>query len=482
VTNGVLWRTSFSQPVVDAPTADYVSVDPRLSLFNKFNLAESSSEPDSVFLVEPASAVHNRLLFVHSGLGNHYYLGDRRKISFFQQEPDLFELSHDFNAIGRYMLLRIENPSAKVYLRIAATRTFITGHTAWSPKALVHGATDIPLNAFGDGAFNLFIGPIAPQPFEGANYLAIDFAEMPRQLKDKRPGLKALYNSKVPLDYRRLIGWARDVSAVSEEEYASMPRPREISNFPDDLALAHGLEFTGAFEDGWLSSHAKFVVAGAKRGEFLRIRALVPELKGTAMGRGAMQVAINGTSVCSLPAPLGTFDWLIPVPSPGAVTSVDLRFTGTALLPKPDERPVGAQLQYLGIVDVGSKLEFNFDGQTGPKLAAPGIDPDGWAAANAQIVVPALSAASDVTLTLEYPDWGGAKAATLDVSADGTPVTKSIALTPGTRPIVRLRLPASSEPRLLTLASTGAFQLPSGDNRQRALRLAAVTITSAPSL
>jgi hypothetical protein len=482
VTNGMLWRTTFSQPVVDAPTADYVSVDPRLSLFNKFHLAESSAEPDSVFVVEPAEAVRNRLLFVHSGLGNHYYLGDRRKISFFQQEPDLFELSHDFNAIGRYMLLRIENPTPKVYLRIAATRTFITGHTSWSPKALVHGASDLPLNALGDGAFNLFIGPIAPQPFEGANYLAIDFAEFPRQLKDKRPGLKALYNARVPLDYRRLIGWARDVSAVSEQEYASMPRPREISNFPDDLALARGLEFTGAFEDGWLSAHSKFVVAGARRGEFLRVRALVPELKGTLMGSGVMKVAINGTSVCALPAPLGTFDWLVPVPDPGAITSVDLQFTGTALLPKPDERPVGAQLQYLGIVEACAKLEFSYDGQTGPKLAAPGVDPDGWAAAHAEIVLPALASASDVTLKLEYPDWGGAKPASAQASVDAGAIEKAVDLTPGTRPTLRLRVPSSANPRILTLTTSGKFRLPAGDNRERAVRLAAVTITPANSL
>jgi hypothetical protein len=476
VTNGELWRTQFSQPVVGAPTADYVSVDPRLSLFNKFHLADIAPARDSVFVVEPAASVRNRLLFVHSGLGNHYYLGDRRKISFFQQEPDLFELSHDFNAIGRFMLLRIENPTPKIYLRIAATRTFITGHTAWNPRAVVHGQEDIPLNAIGDGAFNLYLGPLEPKPFEGANYVAIDFAEFPRQLKDKRVGLKRLYNQKVPLDYRRLIGWARDVSAVSEAEYAALPRPREISNFPDDLALARGLEFAGAYEDGWLSPHAKFILAGAKPGELLRIRGLVPEVRNSTLGTGTVRIAINGVELGELPAPLGTFDWLLPIPNPAGTTTIDLQFTATALLPSPDERPAGAQLLYLGVVTPANGVNTDYTTPATPRIAAPGIDPDGWMRQHSAVILPANQTGAEVTLQFEYPDWSNAARQSLRATIDGTAVASALELTPGTRPTLTVDVPASTSPLTLHLESNGEVTLPAPDGRRRSLRLLNVTI------
>lgn len=476
VTTGVLWGTSMSQPVVDAPTAFYVSLDPRLSLFNKFYLDPHAPEPDSVFVVEPAAAVHNRLLFVHSGLGNHYYLGDRHKISFFQQEPDLFEPKQDFNAIGRFMLLRIENPSPQVYLRIAATRTFITGRTSWSPKAVIHAEKDRPLDAVGNGAFNLYIGPLTPKPFKGADYLAIDFAEFPRQLLDHRIGLKRLYNTRVPLDYRRLLGWARDISAISPAEYNALPRPREISNFPDDLALARGLEFTGAFEDGWLSPHARFVIAGARPGELLRLRGVVPEVKGSPLGTGMVRIAINGVNVCELPARLGTFDWLVPVPHPGPTTKIDLQFTATALLPKPDLRPVGALLKYLGLVPAQGALDSSFETAATPRIAAPGVDPDGWMLNRAAVVLPASSRASDVTLQFEYPDWGHTRPATLHAQVDGLPVASAVQLTPGTRPTLTLHVPPLTAPHLLRLQTAAEIELPGDDHRHRSVRLLNVRI------
>lgn len=478
ITPGVLWGTQFTQPVVDQKTAYYISVARQLSLFNKFNYDPKDADAGSVFVVERADAVSNRLLFVHSGRGNHYYLGDRRKISFFQQEPDLYMPSHDFNGIGRYMLLRIENPSEKVYLRISATRTFITGHTAWSPEAVVHGTSDLPLGVAGDGSFNLFIGPLTPQSFEGAHYLAIDFAEFPRYLKDYRSGLKRLYNQKVPLDYRRVIGWARDISAVSAEEFARLQRPRAISNFPEELALAKTLEYSGAYEDGWLSPHANFVIAGAKPGELLRLRVLVPKLDNSKVGTGTVAVAVNGNAICELPAPLGTHDWLIPVPKPAATTKVDLRFSATGILPDRDERPAGAQLEYLGLVERTPTLNIDYGTSGAPRLAAPGIDSDGWAAQQASIVIPAMDKPGELLLQIEYPGWSGAAAGTLRTRLDGDTVGGQLALTPGQITPLRIALSASNAPRTLHLVAPGEFALPAPDGRRRAFRLLTLQITA----
>ncbi len=477
ITDGMLWDTQFKQPIPERPTDYYVSLDPELSLFNKFDLPTPSLAHDGVFMIEPTSAVHNRLAFVHSGLGNHYYLGDRRRISFFQQEPDLFAPGKEFNGIGRFMLLRIENASPKIYLRIAATRTLATGRTAWNPRAKIHAMEDKPLGAVGNGAFNLFIGPLEPRPFAGTHYVAIDFAEYPQQLFDYRTGLKRLYNQKVFLDYRRLLGWARDISAISEDEYASLQRPRGISKFPSDLANAHALEFAGAYEDGWLSSHARFVFAAAKPGDLIRFRGFVPQLGATKLGSGVVHVAINGQPVCDLPMPLGRFDWLLPVTEPLATTTVDLQFTATADLPGRDRRPIAAKVEYLGFADLGSAIDCDFDDASAPRLAAVGIDQDGWARRNATLLVPGNSVPRDLTIRLESPAWArGATPGMLHVLIGGTALARDVPLTPGQRPTVQLRLPASREPLNIELHAPREFQLPAPDGRERAYRITEVHV------
>ncbi len=478
IANAVLWHTQFSQPILDAPTEFYLSVDGRLSLFNKFDLPANRLNDHGIFVTEPASTVHNRLLFVHSGLGNHYYLGDRRKISFFQQEDDLFAPGRTFNGIGRFMLLRIENPSPKVYVRISATRTLVTGRTAWKPGAKVRGETDFPLGVKGNGAFNLFIGPVTPVEFKGAHYLAIDFAEMPAQLTDYRPGLKSLYNRAVRLDYRQLVGWARDISAISEEEYASLHRPDAVTTFPRDLAQADTLEYSGAYEDGWLSPDATFVLRGTTRGELLRIRGAVPRIDGTSLGNGTLRITINGETPIVVPAAPGDFDWLVPIEKRDPATRVELAFSASAPLPGRDQRPAAAKLRSIGIAEAVLPHTSDYTAPGTERLAAAGIDSDGWMSRDASVLLPASERAMDVAVQFEYPGWaqeqhGGVRGRVGDIAV-------SVPLIPGQRPTMNLRLAPSATPRALELDAPAEFVLPAPDSRRRSLRVLSVRLTEVP--
>lgn len=475
-----LWGTQFSQPVIDRPTDAYISLDPRLSLFNKFNLDSAKPAAGGVFVTEPATTVHNRLLFVHSGMGNHYYLGDRRRISFFQQEQDLFAPGQQFNGIGRFMLMRIENPSPKVYLRISATRTLATGRTAWKSDAVVHATEDRSLGAVGNGAFNLFIGPLEPQAFEGANYLAIDFKEFPGQIYDYRTGLKRLYHQKVPLDYRRLLGWARDISALTEAQYASLQRPRSVSRFPEDLATARDLEFAGAYEDGWLSAHTKFVFAGARPGELIRFRGFVPLLPVKSdLGSGTAHVIVNGQPVCDLPMPMGRFDWLLPIPQPTNATSIDIAFTASVPLPGRDQRPIAAKLEYIGLADLPSIIEYDYNTASTPRFAAVGVDEDGWMQRDAKIIVPPSAQSADLLINFENPLGGWQPGEMLHVMLDGSS-DKDVVLNSGQPLVLQMRLPPSPTPRILRLVAPRDYQLAAPDTRRRALRVFSVRFAPIP--
>ena len=479
VTLGYLWQTEFSQPRVDRPTDFYVFLDQRLSLFNKFG-RDYDAPVRSVFRVAPAAAVRNQLVFVHSGMGNHYYLGNRTRISFFQQESDIYSSGRDFNGLGRFMLLRVEHPSEKIYLRLAATRTMVAGYTAWKPAALVHAAKDHPLGLIGHGAFNLFVGPLVPQMFEGAAYIAIDFVDSPRVIMDYRPGLKNLYNRDVPLDYRRLIGWARDISVIDEQEFSSLHRPRSISKFPTDFADATTLEFVGAYEDGWLSPAARFILDGAQPGELVRLQGVVPMIPGWPLGNGQMQVTVNGTQSFDLSAATGDFDWLLPIAHPAATTTVDLRFNVSAPLPGRDGRPAAAKLQLLGIAPPAAHGHWDYTQTGSTRLASPGVDQDGWMARSATLVLPAASTPRELALRLEYPNWGSAKETTLHAQLDSTaPIDQSLA--PGQYLTLRLRVPPSTVPVTLRLETDGDFPLPAPDPRRRACRLLQVDLTPMPT-
>lgn len=482
----MLWRTAFSQPVLARPTDYYLGPADQLSLFNKFG-HDPAAPILRVFELQSAGTVRNRLIFVHSGRGNHYYLGNRAFISFFQQEPDQFAPGRDFNGIGRFMLLRVEHPTDQIYLRIAATRTLLNGRTAWRPDAVVHATDDHPLGAVGNGAFNLFVGPLRPKIYEGVAYLAIDFSEIAQVIFDRRTGLKLLYHRDIPLDYRRLLGWGRDISAISTEEYQRLQRPLRIAHFPEDLSEADTLEFSGAYEDGWLSPQSEFVLGAVAPGGCLRVRGVVPALPGSPLGRGTLRIAVNGSEL-ELPAAMGTFDWLVPVPaapnnSVAATTRstrVSLRFTASAPLPGGDDRPTGGKLELLEVLPALPTHTFDFGTAGAVRPAATGIDQDGWMARTATLALPASLTACEFALRIEYPNLGGPQTCTIaaQLSDSSTPTTQT--LPRGEISTLHVRVPASAIPRTLRLELPADFPLPAPDTRRRAARLLQVDFTPAP--
>ncbi|MDD3179154.1 MAG: hypothetical protein PHQ04_02255 [Opitutaceae bacterium] len=470
-TRAKLWFTEFVVPAGTQSTEYFLSLAPQLSLFNKFGVA-APPEIERLFVIQPTADLHNRLIFVHSGRGNHYYLGDRRRIALFQQEPDRYAPGHDCNGLGRFTLLRVERPTPEIYLRIAATRTLLYQRTGWNARAKVHGAEDLPLGAVGHGAFNRIIGPLKPQWHDGVAYLAIDFGEIPQTLRDRRQGLKALYNRQVPLDFRRIVGWGRDISALSPEVYQQLVRPVKIAHFPEDLATAEALEFSGAYEDGWLSPASEFVLGPSEAGGAVLLRGFVPELPGAPLGRGTLQVTCNGRKY-ELPTRTGCFDWLLPVEQAAATTRLALRFTAQAALPNGDERPVSAKLELLEILPAGQKL-WDFTGTSSPRLAATGVDQDGWMERRATVTLPSRQEPRELVLRLEYPGWSGSGTSRVELKSGGQSLG-SRELRPGGNEL-HFTLPAESSIEQLELGFEKEYPLPAPDNRQRAARLLTIEL------
>jgi hypothetical protein len=462
----VLFGSEFSMLRRTGNATDYLTLPPELSLFNK--LHPRGAAPLQLFLKRPAADTRNLLIFVHSSRGNHYFLGDRQIISFFQQEPDRLNHTGDFNGIGRFLLLRVENPSTPFYLRFSGTKTALgKNNTAWSADATVLSAKPTPLHLVGSGAVNRIVGPLQPVWVDGVAYIALDFHQQPIAFPFERRGLQALYNTYIPIDYRRLIGFGRDISALSPAEYAALERPKRIAAFPADLAKATGLEFSGTYEDGWISPDAEFVLGAAQVGDVVRLKGYIPQLPGVT-GVREWLVSINGDAPTKLAAPIGPFDWLLPVVHPGKTTRLTLHFSPAAALPPGDDRPVGAKLE---LIEVGPApaTRSEFARIDSPRPAAQGIDQDGWTEPEAAISLPASAEPVRLELKVEYPGWTAAPESAVELAADGVPVIR-YPLKPGSN-LIAAALPPSSAPRQLHLKSANSFSLPAPDGRKRSFQL-----------
>ncbi len=473
----MIWKTSFNYPKFHSDPSYYLISSPKLSLFNKFYLDPKTPVGD-LFRVVPASEIHNYVFFVHSGRGHHYYLGDRRRVALFQQEADPMQSDLDFSGIGRFMLLRVANPSESFYLRVSATRTYSMPRKNWNEKAYIHGDKDYLMGLSGPGAFNKIIGPIRPLILEGAAYVAIDFNETPKTMTDDRSGIRALYSSNVPRDFRRLAGWGRDISVLSSEQYRDLIRPTRISKFPADITKARGLEYTGAYEDGWIGQRSTWVFGKAPQGGLLRIKGLIPDLPGLGGSKATLKIATNGSDETTLPAPVGYFDYLIPISKPSSTTNITLHLDHSAILPDGDDRTVGGKLLLMEIVEPNAVL-WSVDTKATQKLAISGVDSDGWATKEVSTRIPSLVRKKTFVMHWEYPGWAGINESELLITIRDQAPQRHL-LRPGKNEI-RMVIPASEDISTVKITANRSFPLPAPDSRQRVARLISMELESEES-
>ena len=462
-----VFDTKFVEVHEYSPTTAFLNQAPQLSLFNKIHEFENGT--DSLFSLDTFAKVRNRLLFIHSSRGNQYYLGDRHSISYFQQETDAFGTKAGFNGIGQFMLLRVENSSDEIFLRVQATKTIMgKALNRWSSEAVVMGENSVKLGAVGAGALNLFVGPIKPIKLDGVSYVAIDFKQPALPLPIRRTGLKALYNANISLDYRRLVAYGRDISALSKDELLELNRPRFISQFPEDLFKTKGLEYSGIYEDGWISKDSKVTLDGSTKGDYVRLKGFVPEMSNRAM-KGSLSVAINGELPYKVSTKPGAFDLLLPIKQGHANTCIDLAFSEETYLEGDDGRSISAKIEYMGLFN---KKDYSVDytQQNTPKPPSDCINQDGWCGMNSEIILPIDTQSNTLLLKIEYPGWNTVpKEANITLCLNSNnPLT--FTLKPGVNNISIPHTNGMSQAKL-TIHSDVKFKLPAPDSRDVSFRL-----------
>jgi hypothetical protein len=300
------------------------------------------------FQVIPLNRVHDHLIFIGSTYGLGYYA--RSKFTaLFQLEPDVFYGGHTMAGIGRRLLLNIINPGKKIRLELWYTTTLKDDGECrlYNPVVLGAGRRGTYGDLVGRGSTRAFLPAIEPRMLVKQPYILLDMGVNGSVFPERRSGLMGLYGRHVLLDPRRLVAFARDISAISEEDYQRLRPPRELNDLPKNM-LNPNLEYSGAYEDGWVSEAAQFVLSHPSRSSALVVRGLVPLIDDPNF-HSTLRVLIADREVGSARVGVGTFALRFPVPSSvPARAKVTLRFDRFQRLPNGDRRPIAMKMYTVG--------------------------------------------------------------------------------------------------------------------------------------
>ena len=449
----------------------FVSTRTDLDHFNKLNPGTGWTV-QNMYQYKLESQVRDRLVFVHSELSPHYYSSARFKAAFFQRENEpISNGKSSFHGTGQFNVFHIVNPSPNLRVIVDFSRTSLgVGRTMLPERAIVVGDEDYRLPFVGAGSARVVSPVIQPEYYEGQAYITIDFGDQARVINKLKTGLMRWYGVQFALDDRRLIGFTRDISVLTDEEYRAMPRPMKIGRFPEDLLQYKGLEYSGLYEDGWTGRDAYFKLGASRAGQVLYFKGYIPDTPRFRREGLDATISINErpTEVVRLKAGRFTLTRLIKESSD--ITSISLHFSDAQVYDNDeDKRAVSAFVREISINDIPDFASFrNVANDSGEKVELSGIDPDGWIEKSAQFKAPAFDGFKVLKLDLEMPGWAPIASNSIKVSVDGRTLL-SDSVPRQTFESIYVPLPPGGQ-RLVHFDSSDVFELPK-DGRVRAFAI-----------
>ncbi|MCX7217342.1 MAG: hypothetical protein NTZ96_13645 [Burkholderiales bacterium] len=314
----------------------YTSIDDEI--FNKYKKILS----DGTYF-NYAKSPENWLVFHHSKLGNHYYLGDREFISFYQLESDPMFPGQKFSSLGRFILLEAMNPSNQPRMVMELTSTVAKQFGGELPQPRVENSM---MNFVGRGSGRVVSEPLIPSKADGSTYVSIDIGRDGKQFPSAAKGLMMLYGRSIPADQRRITAFGRDISLISEEQYQAIKPPANLQSFPADLANKN-LEYSGIYEDGWISEKSFFFLSPSATSKFITVTGSVPQIDDPAFST-VLKMSVNGKEIASKSLGLGNFEFKVPVTSQVSKQRIELAFSKYQTLPGADGRIAPAKINFIG--------------------------------------------------------------------------------------------------------------------------------------
>ncbi len=291
----------------------------------------------------------NHLVFVFSELGNHYYLGELKKIAFYQLENDPMFPGREFSGLGRHLLFMVLGTTPRPRVVLDLTTTVVKQFDSELPRPKILGRVNNEVAFVGRGTGRVVSQPLDLMYIDDVPYFSIDMERNGRKFPYTPRGLMLLYGREVSPDRRWLTAFGRDISLISEEEYRSFKAPDHLKNFPADLANKH-LEYSGIYEDGWISERAFFVLSPGASSRHFMLKGLIPKIEADDF-RTTLTIRIDGKVVATKDLGLGIFDIRLPVEPGSGRHRIDLAFDRYQRLPGRDGRPTGGKIDFIGYAD-----------------------------------------------------------------------------------------------------------------------------------
>ena len=318
----------------------YVTPKVEKSLFNKYGSNLDSSRAE----YEVTDSPKNLLIFLHSELGAHYYSGARKKVAFTQLENDIQIPGEVFSALGKHLLFQVAGfeDGSRVVMDLTSTLVKVDGSQL--PGISIQNTT---LGVVGAGSARVFSGPIEPTRVNGIDVISIKFDRDGVLFPSRESTIMGLYGSKVPLDGRYVTAHGRDISIISDKQYRAIIPPSAVSHFPDDLKNP-SLEYSGVYEDGWISPSSFFVLSSKPKNKMIRIIGFVPNIDGVPYN-GSLSISVDDQIVSTLPLNVGKFDFTVSHTVDGPKVKIGLNFSSALFLPGDDGRVIGGKIQRVEI-------------------------------------------------------------------------------------------------------------------------------------
>lgn len=291
----------------------------------------------------------NYLEFVSSLFGGSYYLAGAKRglgrVSMYQIEKDYFLPGNSMASLGRESLFRVVNGSARTRMILEYTASLNGDGQNRIPDASAIGNERYVFVVQGRGSARLFSPPMELQQIGRGRYVALDMGTWGWSFPERKSPIMRLYGNDVRTDSRKIVGFARDISLISEETYTTLSAPRAIQSFPGDLTNKD-LEYCGIYEDGWVAESSYAILRQPQDQATLVVSLNVPLLHNRRPSAWAA-LWLDGKEISRASTASGAVSFKIPVQGIGR-HRVELRFDRADSLPDPDGRPVSARILYLG--------------------------------------------------------------------------------------------------------------------------------------
>jgi hypothetical protein len=319
---------------VDRPQhGDYLLEPPeRHSLFNRHHRSSEARGCRTVGLSE----VSNYLIWRPSSLAKAYnpVQGTFSGLCLFEIDP-IFP-QETMAASGQYLTFQVLNPSSRVRVLLSGSTSFLAGEQVL-PSAAAVGDRRVAFPLTGQGAARVVSEPISLQTAGTSKYLLLDLA---------RPIPPPSNDPSWVLDHRQISMHLRDVSLLSEEEYAAMEPPGSVKAFPAGLAQKN-LEFSGCAEDGRVGKHSWFRLSQPRSPAALFVRGRLHKKDFNSNDGNQLVVKWKGVEVGRKTIESTEFEFRVEMSQESGSGKLELEFSEAYLVP-PINHHVSAQLSFVG--------------------------------------------------------------------------------------------------------------------------------------